>query len=72
VCLQVLVGQPLQLMVKEVSSGDLMMKFEVCKRMLQHRANSSANDETDGNSTSDTATAAEILIKNARAMIKVT
>lgn len=71
--LQVLAGQPLQLMLKDVSSGGLMMKFEVWhKRMLQHRANSSAHDETDGSSISDPATAAEILIKNARAMVKVT
>jgi hypothetical protein len=71
--LQVLAGQPLQLMLKDLSSGGLMMKFEVWhKRMLQHRANSSANDEPDGNSISDTATAAEILIKKARAIVKVT
>eukprot|EP00775_Hariotina_reticulata_P011814 gene11814-11958_t len=65
---QVLAGQPLQLMVKEVSSGGLMMKFEVWhKRMLQHKANSSAADKADGTGIADTATTAEILIKDTRA-----
>eukprot|EP00878_Enallax_costatus_P023186 GHUV01024650.1.p2 GENE.GHUV01024650.1~~GHUV01024650.1.p2 ORF type:complete len:334 (+),score=107.30 GHUV01024650.1:4074-5075(+) len=41
---QVLDGQPMQLMLQDTSSGTDMMRFEVWhKRMLEHKANSASN-----------------------------
>jgi hypothetical protein len=41
---QVLDGQPMQLLLKDTSSGTNMLKLEVWhKRMLQHKANSSSS-----------------------------
>jgi hypothetical protein len=58
--LQLFDGQPLQLMIKDLASGDTMLHLTVWhRRMLQHTANKARTTSCDGGTTAAAAAASE-------------
>ncbi|KAF6248268.1 hypothetical protein COO60DRAFT_1707179 [Scenedesmus sp. NREL 46B-D3] len=58
---QVLDGQPMQLLLKDTSSGLNMLKLEVWhRRMLEHKANSSSSSSSNTSSSSSSSTCCDM------------